>query len=696
MQNYDHALLLVILWYNFNMTKHQKKEESKMNQTKKANSQTNASKRRGLGITVKLVAAIVVSVIIAGSALLVVVFDQMSQTLLEKSEEMLRTTTDKTLQETKAWMNRTLTMLESQRDTIEYEDMTIPEMTEYIRYTAGQNDAYPAGLYVALTDGSLYHASFVPGPEFDALAKSWYQDGIGSEDFILGDVYFDEDSQSYVVGASGMLKDNSGTVRGVAAADVYLDSISDIVSGIRIEDTGGIFLVDTRTDTIIGHRDSYVVGEKLSTSGGLYTYADEQIKAGRTGLSLYGDTYIQIAEVEGSNWIAVAYVSQAEVLSELYELTSTMAKVSAAAVLVVTLLVIIQTRRIIGRPVKELSRVATQIAEGELDQTIRYKSGDELGILAFNFNRVTERLREYIKYIDEISDTLKEIARGNLAFELKNEYTGEFTKIKASLDEIAVELNAAMGQLKASSRDVAAGAAQVSESAVNLSQGSMEQSAEVEALADHIGEVSASVQKIAQSAQQTSSLSDEVRDGLLASNTKMQNLAEVIQKISDKSNEIHKIVKTIDDIAFQTNILALNAAVEAARAGEAGKGFAVVAGEVRTLAGRSANAAKETTELLGETINSMEEGVRAADDTVRSMMAAVGLAEKMGNLIDDIADNTAQQATMASEISHGIDQISIVVQSNVDTAESSAAASEELSSQAATLKELVSRFRLKE
>ena len=641
-------------------------------------------------------AAIVVSVIIAGSALLVVVFDQMSQTLLEKREEMLRTTTDKTLQETKAWMNRTLTMLESQRDTIEYEDMTIPEMTEYIRHTAGQNDAYPAGLYVALTDGSLYHASFVPGPEFDALAKSWYQDGIGSEDFILGDVYFDEDSQSYVVGASGMLKDNSGAVRGVAAADVYLDSISDIVSGIRIEDTGGIFLVDTRTDTIIGHRDSSVVGEKLSTSGGLYTYADEQIKAGRTGLSLYGDTYIQIAEVEGSNWIAVAYVSQAEVLSELYELTSTMAKVSAAAVLVVTLLVIIQTRRIIGRPVKELSRVATRIAEGELDQTIRYKSGDELGILAFNFNRVTERLREYIKYIDEISDTLKEIARGNLAFELKNEYTGEFTKIKASLDEIAVELNAAMGQLKASSRDVAAGAAQVSESAVNLSQGSMEQSAEVEALADHIGEVSASVQKIAQSAQQTSSLSDEVRDGLLASNTKMQNLAEVIQKISDKSNEIHKIVKTIDDIAFQTNILALNAAVEAARAGEAGKGFAVVAGEVRTLAGRSANAAKETTELLGETINSMEEGVRAADDTVRSMMAAVGLAEKMGNLIDDIADNTAQQATMASEISHGIDQISIVVQSNVDTAESSAAASEELSSQAATLKELVSRFRLKE
>lgn len=667
-----------------------------MNQTKTTNTETYTPKRRGLGITVKLVTAIVISVIIAGSALLVIVFNQMSQTLLEKSEEMLRTTTDKTLQETRAWMNRTLTMLESQRDTIEYEDMTIAEMTEYIKHTVGKNDAYPAGLYVALTDGSLYHASFVPGPDFDALTKSWYQDGIASEDFILGDVYFDEDSQSYVVGASGMLRDKSGAVRGVAAADVYLDSISDIVSGIRIEDTGGIFLVDTRTDTIIGHQNASMVGNQLSASGGLYTYADGQIKSGNTGLSLYEDNYIQIADIEGSNWVAVAYVSKAEVLSELYGLTRTMAKVSAAAVLVMMLLVIIQTRRIIGRPVKELSQAATRIAEGELDQTIRYKSRDELGILAYNFNRVTERLREYIKYIDEISDTLKEIAQGNLAFELKNEYTGEFTKIKSSLDEIAVELNAAMGHLKASSRDVAAGAAQVSESAVNLSQGSTEQSAEVETLAGDISIVSNNVQKLAQDAQQTSSLSKEVREGLLASNTKMQNMAAVIQKISDKSNEIHKIVKNIDDIAFQTNILALNAAVEAARAGDAGKGFAVVAEEVRTLAGRSADAAKETTELLGETISSMDEGVRAADDTVQSMMAAVKMSEEMGALIDDIADNTTQQVSMASEISRGIDQIAIVVQSNVDTAESSAAASEELSSQAAMLRELVSRFRLKD
>lgn len=666
-----------------------------MKHTRKTNEEATVRQKRGIGITLKLVTAIVVSVVIAGSVLLANVFNRMSQTLLEKSEEMLLTTTDKTLQETKAWMNRTLAMLETQRDTIEYENMDIPEMKAYIKHTAGQSESYPAGIYVALTDGSLYHASFVPGPDFDALSKSWYQDGIASEDFILGDVYFDEDSQSYVVGASGMLKDGNGAVRGVAAADVYLDSISQIVSNILIEDTGGIFLVDTRTDTIIGDRDKNVVGKKLSESGGMYAYAGEQIKSGNTGLSLYGDTYVQIANVEGSNWMAVSYVSKAEVLSELYDLTHTLATVSIIAVLVLILLVILLTQWIIGRPVKELSQVATRIAEGELDQSIHYQSGDELGTLAFNFNRVTERLRDYIKYIDEIADTLNEIAQGNLAYELKSEYTGEFAKIKDSLDAISVELNAAMGQLNASSNDVAAGSAQISQIAVNLSQGSTEQAAEVEALAGHIGEVSDNVQRIAQDAQQTSSLSKEVREGLLLSNTKMQNMTEVIQKISDKSSEIHKIVKTIDDIAFQTNILALNAAVEAARAGSAGKGFAVVAEEVRTLAGRSAGAAKETTDLLGETIRSMEEGVHAAEDTAQSMLSAAELADKMGSLIDHIAENTKQQAATTTEISHGIDQIAVVVQSNVSTAEASAAASEELSGQAGALKELVSKFQLK-
>lgn len=665
------------------------------NKTKEV-SQTGTG-RRGWGITGKLASAIVVSVVIAVAILFAVVYVQMSHALLDKSENLLQTTTDRTLQETRAWMNSTLTMLEAQRDTIEYENMDIPAMEDYIRHTVGMNKAYPAGLYVALTDGSLYHASFVPGPDFDATAKSWYQDGLKSDSFILGDVYFDEDSQSYVVGASGVLKSQNGTVRGVAAADVYLESISEIVSQVRLEDTGGIFLVDTRTNTIIGHRDQSVTGKKLDElTEDMYVYAGQQIKEGKTGLSLDKNTYIQVEHVPGSDWAAVTYVSRGEVLHELHQLTASMLVVAVLAVLVLILLVVIQVRRVIGRPVKELSLAATRIAQGELDQSIRYQSGDELGVLASDFNQVTLRLKEYIDYIQEISEKLREIAAGNLAFTLEHEYTGEFEKIKIALEEISHELNGTMGQLRAASRDVAAGAQQVSDGATTLSQGSTEQAAEVETLAGHMGAVSESVHNISKGAQEASRISQDVRSGLLSSKDKMQNMTVVIQRISDKSTEIHKIVKTIEDIAFQTNILALNAAVEAARAGAAGKGFAVVADEVRALAAKSSSAAKETTLLLSQTVDSMDEGVRAAQDTADSILKVVAHADEMNKLIDGIADYTRQQDANALEITRGIEQISTVVQTNVATAEASAAASEELAGQSAMLRELVAKFRLRE
>ncbi len=665
-----------------------------MKKTTKETSRSG-SVRRGWGITGKLASSIVVSVVIAVAILFAVVYFQMSRALLDKSERLLQTTTERTLQETKAWMNTTLTMLETQRDTIEYEDMDVPDMTDYIKHTVNQNPAYPDGLYVALTDGSLHHASFVAGPDYDPTKKNWYQDGLKSDDFILGDAYVDENSQSYVVGASGILRARDGSVRGVAAADVYLDSISNIVSGIRIEDTGGIFLVDTRTDTIIGHRDPSVTGKILSQMNeGMYAYASQQIRGGKTGLSLYDNTYIQVENVPGSDWVAVAFVSRGEVLQELRELTASMLVVAVLAVLVLILLVVFQVRRVIGRPVKELSQAATRIAEGELEQTIRYHSRDELGVLADDFNRVTLRLRDYVTYITEISEKLHEIATGNLAFTLENEYAGEFKRIKSALDEISHSLNNAMGQLRAASRDVAAGAEQVSAGATTLSQGSTEQAAEVETLAEHINAVSDSVHKIAMGAQKASAISEDVKTGILSSNDKMQYMTLVIQRISDKSTEIHKIVKTIEDIAFQTNILALNAAVEAARAGSAGKGFAVVADEVRALAGKSSAAAQETTILLQQTVDSMDEGVHAAQDTADSMLKVVSQADEMNNLIDGIANYTRQQEADTAEITRGIDQISTVVQTNVATAEQSASASEELSGQAIMLRELVARFRL--
>lgn len=670
-----------------------------MREMRKTKEKSAAKRRRGKrGITRKLTGAIVITIAVMVAVLLLIVYNRVSNALLKKSEALLTETTDKTIQETTAWINKTVTMLETQKDTIEYEDMDIPEMKDYIKHTVDTNEAYPAGIYVALKDGSLYHASFVPGPDFNALEKSWYQNGIESENFILGDVYFDEDSQSYVVGASGALKDANGKVRGVVAADVYLDSISDIVQDIRLEKTGGIFLVDTRTDTIIGHRDKEITGKTLDEfQGDMYTYAAEQIHNGASGLSLYhDDTYVQVAEVPGSDWEAVAYVSKDEVLSDLKMLTGIMATVSVIAVIVAIFLIIILVRRIIGKPVAELNRVAAKIAEGELNQTIRHSSNDELGELADNFGRTVLRLRDYVDYIDEISEKLQEIAQGNLAFTLSHDYVGEFAKIRESLEKISLSLNGTMGQINQAAGEVAEGSGYVSDGAQILSQGSSQQTSAVDLLATHISEVSDGIQKTASGAKKANDIAQQAGSKLLESNDKMQQMNAAIQRISGKSSEIHNIIKTIEDIAFQTNILALNAAVEAARAGAAGKGFAVVADEVRNLAGKSSEAAKNTTVLIDQTVEAVEEGMALANDTTSSLLEVVELAEQVTKLIDGIAQYSAQQAQATEAVIGGIDQISNVVQSNMATAEKSAAASEELSGQANVLRELVSRFRLKD
>lgn len=361
----------------------------------------------------------------------------------------------------------------------------------------------------------------------------------------------------------------------------------------------------------------------------------------------------------------------------------------------VSLLFALYIIRSINKPVKELDDVARKIAEGDLEQSISYQSKDELGKLAVNFNKTVERLRDYVKYIDEISYILKEIASGNLVFHLTYDYAGEFAKIKDALEEISASLNNTLGQINQSADQVASGSDQVSSGSQALSQGATEQASSVEELAATITEISSQVKETADNARNAREQSTQAGDQVEISNQQMQDMITAMGEISDKSSQISKIIKTIEDIAFQTNILALNAAVEAARAGAAGKGFAVVADEVRNLASKSSEASKSTADLIEGTVQAVEKGTEIANATAESLGAVVVSTKGVVSTVDKIASAAENQANNIAQVTQGIDQISSVVQTNSATAEESAAASEELSGQAQMLKNLVGQFKLR-
>lgn len=379
----------------------------------------------------------------------------------------------------------------------------------------------------------------------------------------------------------------------------------------------------------------------------------------------------------------------------LYSSAKLIMTVTIIAFIVVGTVCSVYVVRTITSPVKEIDQVAKNIAAGNLDEEIQYRSKDELGTLAVNFNSTVSRLRDYVNYINEISKVLNQVADGDLVFQLAYDYAGEFAKVKTALVNISDSLNNTMSQISQSSDQVASGSEQVSSGAQALSQGATEQASSIEELAATVNEISAQVKQNADSAQSASHRVNEVGSEAAESNRRMQDMLSAMAEISNRSSEIGKIIKTIEDIAFQTNILALNAAVEAARAGEAGKGFAVVADEVRNLASKSAEASKNTAVLIESSLKAVENGTKIADDTAMSLNEVVTGVQDVTGTINEISSASEAQARSISQVTQGIDQISSVIQTNSATAEESAAASEELSGQAQILKNLVSQFHLK-
>ena len=359
-----------------------------------------------------------------------------------------------------------------------------------------------------------------------------------------------------------------------------------------------------------------------------------------------------------------------------------------------TLLIILSiaiTKSII-RPLDEVKEVIVAMSKGDLKMPCKYESPDEVGITADALRSSQATLSGIITTLD---DTLGRVAAGDFTATLNSRFPGDLENIERSLNHLLKQLNEVMGQLRTAGDQVSSGADQVSSGAQALAQGATEQASSVEELSATIASISVASKQNAQTAIHARDLGNQAGTAIGQCNARMQDMLSAMEDISTSSDRISKIIKSIEDIAFQTNILALNAAVEAARAGgSAGKGFSVVADEVRQLAGKSAAASKDTATLIEQSLKAVERGSTIATETAQSLGEASQLAQGAVESIEEIAAASEQEADSIEQITIGIDQISAVVQTNSATSEESAAASEELSGQAQMMHNLLGRFRL--
>ena len=349
-------------------------------------------------------------------------------------------------------------------------------------------------------------------------------------------------------------------------------------------------------------------------------------------------------------------------------------------------------RKDVSEPIEKIVRQAQNIRDGKLStEPVKLRTRNETGVLAEAMNETMSNLNTYIS---DISRVLTAMANRDFTADSSIKYVGDFERLIDSVKLIEHNMNGFLHTLNEAAYSVNTNASQMADSAERVAAGTTEQAATVEQFSASIIEISNNVNKNADDAQNVKQLSNDVETKINAQNVQMEEMLRAMKEIEERSAEIQKIIKSIDDIAFQTNILALNAAVEAARAGEAGKGFAVVADEVRNLATKSTDAAKNTTNLIQASIDAVRHGSALVTDTASSLQDIVELSKNTNGLIEGISRQSEEQASSLREITAGLNQINDVIQQNSAIAEESHAASEELSEQAEKLSGMVEEYKI--
>ena len=507
-----------------------------------------------------------------------------------------------------------------------------------------------------------------------------------------------EDGIKLAVVSAFPVKNESGKITGVISTGYKLDS-TDFADNLKAM-TGmqySVFLNNRQIVTTIVKDNRRLSG---STLGGA---AAEAVLKGKKAYSseewIANDCYYTMYEpILDSKGNALGAFFTGKPINAILSLKREVTLVTALVVLFIALICIFIfyrfSKTVISGPVEKMSEFAQKLARGDLNaESAEARSNDEIGRLTASLKSMQNKLRIYI---NDISSHLTAMSGGDMTSDIDIEYIGDFAPIKSALIKISSSLNSTMFKINMAAGQVNSSAVSVSSGAQELAQGAAEQADAVERLSAQVKDVSQKADTNRENVRVMAGTMKKAMADVAVSHKKVSDLRFTMDEISESSNQIREIIKTIDDIAFQTNILALNAAVEAARAGEAGKGFAVVADEVRNLAGKTAAAAKRTAGLIQASLEKVNKVLVLSDETAETSDAVYNELNDIGKNIGSIDKDSTAQAAAISNITRGVERIFAVVQSNSSAAEESAAASEELSGQAGILKDAACGFKLRD
>ena len=510
-----------------------------------------------------------------------------------------------------------------------------------------------------------------------------------------------------IIIAAPLWKD--GIAGGEAIGAVYVvpdeNFLNEIVMKASYSENGTAYMLD-KTGVVIASADEAAVIEQRNVNTMAEsdsTYAElaaihTSMTEGNSAVDTYklaGQTFYNAhAPINGTDgWSVAINCPRGDFMGEINTFIIVIL-IFAVISLILAFVVALPVGKRIGGPVASCAKRIEQLANGDLSSPVpEFNRQDEIKTLTDATQTVVSDMNNVIGDIGRI---LKEMSEGNLTVDTHENsryYVGEYAQLVEYMAGIRDELNNTLGQINNAADQVSAGSDQVSAGAQALSQGATEQASSIEELAATINMISDQIKLNAVDAESASSQTNIAGSEMADANKKMIELVNAMGEISASSDETKKIIKTIEDIAFQTNILALNAAVEAARAGAAGKGFAVVADEVRNLASKSAEAAKQTSKLIDNAVAAIENGNTLVDEVAEKMTIVSDITNEISALNNRISEDSREAAESIMQITVGIDQISEVVQTNSATAEESAAASEELSGQAVMLKEMMSQYK---